>query len=111
MAVKDVKTLEECQGYKFNLKMLARAISGLMKMLINLKVEPSELKTVSDIINSLVKNYTSSHYSIRQKLFYFGHVIPQTIQLFLANSPSADDFRRGPSGIVTYIMLGISTIT
>ena len=62
MAITDDESLEEFRSYKFNLKMLARTVSGLMKTLINLKVEPSQLKTVSDLVTMFVINHTTRHF-------------------------------------------------
>lgn len=44
-------------------------------------------------------------------LFYFGHMTPQLIQMFIFNKIADEFFRTGAKAAAIYICLAISTLT
>ena len=78
-------------------------------MLCAAKVEPTQMQTVNDLVQSLLSNYTKPHFFFNTMVFLVNTVALLT-QMFIMNNPTDENFRSSSLAFVIYAMLAISFI-
>ena len=78
-------------------------------MLTAARVEPAQMQTINDLVQSLFKLHTKSHFSKNLKVFAL-NASALLIQMFVMNDPADEEFRTGAKAILIYLMLAISSV-
>ena len=78
-------------------------------MLCAAKVEPTQMQTINDLVQSLFSHHTSAHLFFNTMVFLVNTVALLT-QMFIMNNPTDEYFRSSSLAFVIYAMLAISFI-
>jgi hypothetical protein len=69
LSVEDYKSLKEAQDQKFNRLDLSKILKGSHEMLCAAKVEPTQMQTVNDLVQSLFTHHTRAHFFFNAMVF------------------------------------------
>ena len=78
-------------------------------MLCAAKVEPTQMQTVNDLVQSLFTHHTRAHFFFNAMVF-LANTVALLTQMFIMNDPSYEHFRTSSEAIVIYVMLAISFV-
>ena len=78
-------------------------------MLCAAKVEPTQMQTINDLVQSLFSHHTRAHFFFNTMVFLVNTVALLT-QMFIMNDPTDEHFKTSSEAIVIYIMLAISFV-
>ena len=107
--VTDFDSLKKAQNYRFNHLDLSKILKGSLKMLSAARVEPAQMQTINDLVQSLFTRHTKSHF-FKYSMVFAVNMLALLTQMFLPNDPADEDFRTGTYAILIYVMLAISTV-
>ena len=78
-------------------------------MLSAAKVEPAQMQTISDLVQSLFKRHAKSHF-YKSSMIFALNASALLIQMFIMNDPADEQFRTGAKAKWIYVMLAISSV-
>jgi hypothetical protein len=78
-------------------------------MLTAARVEPAQMQTINDLVQSLFTRHTKSHFSKNLMVFAL-NASALLIQMFVMNDPADEKFRTGAKAIWIYVLLAISSV-
>ena len=67
--ITDLESLKEAQNEKFDRLKLSRVLSGSLKMLSAARVEPANMQTINDLVQTLLTRHTKGHFRKHAKIF------------------------------------------
>ena len=78
-------------------------------MLTAARVEPAQMQTINDLVQSLSIKFLNSHFFINSMVFAVNTLALLT-QMFVMNDPADEQFRTGAKAKWIYLMLAISSV-
>ena len=78
-------------------------------MLTAARVEPAQMQTINDLVQSLFTRHTKSHF-FKNSMVFALNASALLIQMFLPNDPADEHFRTGAKAQWIYAMLAISSV-
>ena len=77
-------------------------------MLTAARIEPAQMQTINDLVQSLFTRHTKSHFFKNSMVFALNTLV-LLIQMFIMNDPADEHFRTGANARWIYTMLAISS--
>ena len=107
--VTDFDSLKKAQNYRFNHLDLSKILKGSLKMLTAARVEPAQMQTINDLVQSLFTRHTKSHF-FKNSMVFAVNMLALLTQMFVTNDPADEHFRTGAKARWIYLMLAISSV-
>ena len=106
--VTEFDSLKKAQNYRFNHLDLSKILKGSLKMLTAARVEPAQMQTINDLVQSLFTQHTKSHF-FKNSMVFAVNMLALLTQMFVTNDPADEHFRTGTKAQWIYAMLFISS--